>query len=182
MFDGTTNSPYVETDPTYPINMYGISKLSGEHMVRSYCQKHFIVRSSGLYGLKGSSGKGGNFVESIINLSKHEKPLNVVEDQILTPTNTADLSKAIVDLINSKDFGTYHITNKGECSWFEFASYILHILDKQTQISPCTSSQFNSKARRPVYSVLSNQKSEQTGIKPLRNWKDALREYISLRA
>jgi len=181
VFDGQKNSPYLENDPTYPINIYGISKLSGEHMVRSYSTKNFIIRSSGLYGLAGSNGKGGNFVNTIINCAKEGKPLNVVDDQVLSPTFTKDLSKAITDLIETSKFGTYHISNSGKCSWFLFAKAILYITGLNTELIPTTTSQYGAKAKRPAYSVLSNKKIEGIGISPLRSWKEALENYIFLR-
>jgi len=126
-------------DPAYPINIYGISKLSGEYMVRSYYPKHNIVRSSGLYGLAPlESGKGGNFVETIISLANQGNPLQVVQDQVLAPTFTKDLSAAIVEPIDKGDFGTYHITNSGECSWFIFAKAILDITGLNTELTPTT--------------------------------------------
>jgi len=181
VFDGSKNTPYSEDDPAYPINIYGISKLSGEHMVRSYCPKHYIVRSSGLYGLAGSSGKGGNFVETIIRLAKQGKPLNIVQDQTLTPTFTKDLSAAIAELIDKGDFGTYHITNSGECSWFLFAKAILDITGLKTELTPTTTAEYGAKAKRPAYSVLSNKKIEEIGISLLRSWEEALENYLSLR-
>ena len=181
VFDGSKNTPYLEDDAAYPINIYGISKLSGEHMVRSYCPKHYIVRSSGLYGLAGSSGKGGNFVETIIRLAKQGKPLNIVQDQTLTPTFTKDLSAAIAELIDKGDFGTYHITNSGECSWFLFAKAILDITGLKTELTPTTTAEYGAKAKRPAYSVLSNKKIEEIGISLLRSWEEALENYLSLR-
>jgi len=181
VFDGLKNSPYIETDHTYPINIYGISKLSGEHMVRSYCPDHFIVRSSGLYGLSGSSGKGGNFAETIIRNAEEGNPLNVVDDQILTPTFTRDLAKSILNLIDKAECGTYHITNSGQCSWYLFAQKILEISALKSDLTPTTSEQYAAKAKRPSYSVLSNEKLARSGVDIPRPWEDALKEYLSLR-
>lgn len=181
VFDGNKHTPYLENDPAYPINIYGVSKLSGEHMVRSYSSKHFIVRSSGLYGLAGSSGRGGNFVETIITLANQQKHLKVVQDQILTPTFTKDLSTAITELIEDADYGTYHITNSGECSWFSFAKAILDFSGLKTKLTPTTTLEYGAKAKRPPYSVLSNEKMIKSGITSLRKWEEALENYISLR-
>jgi len=181
VFDGTKEIPYLENDPAYPINIYGVSKLSGEHMVRSYSSKHYIIRSSGLYGLAAYSGKGGNFVETIIDLAKQGKPLKVVKDQVLTPTFTKDLSVAIAKLIDNADYGTYHITNSGRCSWFSFAKAILDITGLETELTPTTTLEFGAKAKRPAYSVLSNKKAKESGISTLRAWEEALENYISLR-
>jgi len=182
VFDGSKDSPYTEEDPACPLNIYGISKLSGEYMVRSYCTRHYIVRSSGLYGLAGSSGKGGNFVETIIGRANEGKPLNVVQDQVLTPTFTKDLSEAIAELIDKDDFGTYHIANSGECSWYLFAKTILDITGLKTELTSIASAQYGAKDKRPAYSVLSNKKMEESGIKLLRGWHEALEDYIYLRA
>lgn len=181
VFDGKKKDPYTENDPAYPINIYGVSKLSGELMVKSYSSMHYILRSSGLYGIAGSSEKGGNFVESIINLAEEGKPLKVVEDQILTPTFTKDLSAAICKILDGKNFGTYHITNSGQCTWYTFAKTILDITGLQTAFTPTTSLEYGAKAKRPAYSVLSNDKLIESGIAPLRKWKEALQDYISLR-
>ncbi len=182
VFDGKKNTPYSEDDPAYPVNIYGISKLSGEHMVRSYCPRHYIIRSGGLYGLAPlQSGKGGNFVEAIIRLANEEKSLSVVSDQVLAPTFTQDLSAGIVELVGKGDFGTYHITNGGECSWYLFAKTILDITGLNTELVPTTSAQYGAKARRPAYSVLSTKKLEEAGISALRLWNEALSNYLSLR-
>lgn len=180
VFDGEKESPYIESDLCYPLNIYGVSKLSGEHMVKSYSTKNFIIRSSGLYGLAGSSGKGGNFVNTLINLAKQGKQLNVVDDQILTPTFTQDLSRSILDLISTSQYGTYHITNGGECSWFEFTKRILSITGLSAELNPISSEEYGAKARRPAYSVLSNSKLESIGFNMLRPWDEALENYISL--
>lgn len=181
VFDGLKQSPYTENDLTYPINVYGISKLSGEHMVRSCCSDHYIVRSSGLYGSAGSSGKGGNFVETIIDNAEQGKAFNVVNDQVLTPTFTQDLSVAIIDLINNSEYGTYHITNSGQCSWYVFAQKILEISGIKGDLSPITTEQYGAKAKRPSYSVLSNVKLSDSGRSLLRSWEKALEDYISSR-
>ncbi len=182
VFDGSKNTPYLEDDPAYPLNMYGISKLSGEHMVRSCSPKHYIVRTCGLYGLvQLEGGNGGNFVETIIGLAKEHKPLSVVRDQVLAPTFTKDLSAAIAELIDKGGFGTYHITNSGECSWYQFAKTILDLAGLKTELTPTTSAEYGAKAKRPAYSVLSNKKIEQIGINAPRAWAKALEDYISLR-
>jgi len=181
VFDGLKNTPYSENDPAYPINIYGISKLSGEHMVRSYCSNHFIIRSSGLYGLAGSSGKGGNFVETIIRNAQKGDPLNVVNDQVITPTFAKDLAVSILGLLNRAEYGTYHITNSGQCSWYLFAQKILELSTLTSELTPTTSKVYAAKAKRPSYSVLSNAKLASSGLKILKPWEEALEEYISLR-
>ncbi len=172
VFDGSKQTPYSENDAAYPINIYGVSKLSGEHMVRSCSPKHYIIRSSGLYGLAQlESGKGGNFVETIIALANQGKPLKVVNDQILTPTFTKDLSTAIAELIDIGDLGTYHITNSGQCSWFLFAKAILNITGLKTELIPTTTLEYGAKAKRPAYSVLSTKKCKKAALALLEHGK-----------
>jgi len=181
VFDGEKKTPYTENDPAYPINIYGISKLSGEHFVRSSCPNHYIIRSSGLYGLSGSRGKGGNFVETILKNAEQGIPLKVVDDQILAPTFTMDLSATISSILDGSPYGTYHATNQGQCSWYSFTKKILDITGLKTDIKPTTTEMYGAKARRPRYSVLSNRKLEESGINAPRPWEQALENYISLR-
>jgi len=178
VFDGKKREPYTEEDVPSPINVYGVSKLAGEHFVRSLCEKHFIVRTSGLYGVAGSSGKGGNFVETMIRLAKEEKPIRVVDDQILSPTYTIDLAYRVVELIPTEAYGLYHITNSGECSWYEFAGKIFKLLGLEANFDPIITKEFEAKARRPAYSVLSNEKLINIGLGFLRSWPEALKAYL----
>lgn len=113
---GEKRTPYSEEDAPNPLNVYGVSKLAGEYFVRNICPKHFIVRTSELYGVAGSRGKGGNFVETMIRLAKEGRPIRVVSDQVLTPTYTKDLALKLKELIKTEAYGLYHITNSGECS------------------------------------------------------------------
>ena len=196
VFDGTKDTPYSEEDPQNPLNVYGISKLTGEHLVRNYCEKHFIVRSSGLYGLKGggklgSGAKGGNgdngdkvpnFVETMLKLSEKGGPIRVVDDQMLTPTFTKDLARALADLVDTGEYGTYHSTNSGECSWYEFGKAVFEISDREPDYVSVSSSSYGARAARPAYSVLDNSRINELGIAPLREWRDALREYLELRS
>ena len=129
VFDGGKSSPYTEKDSPDPLNIYGKSKLEGERLVRDFCPKHFIVRSSGLYGL-GRGGKGSlawNFVETMLKLAGGGGPIRVVDDQVLAPTFTKDLAGVIAELIDTDRYGTYHITNSGECSWYEFGKAVFEV-------------------------------------------------------
>src|SRR5438132_616952 len=118
VFSGSGGLPYVEDDPVEPLNVYGVSKAAGEMMIRASWPKHFIVRTSGLYGVAGSSGKGGNFVESMLELASLGKPIRVVSDQVLTPTGTRPLVQQLAALSRTSTYGTYHATCNGECSWY----------------------------------------------------------------
>ena len=178
VFGGEKRTPYTEDDLPNPLNVYGVSKLAGEHFVRSLCEKHFIVRTSGLYGVAGSSGKGGNFVETMIRLAREGRPIRVVNDQVLTPTYTRDLAQKIAELLPTGAYGLYHITNSGECSWYEFAAQIFMLLQVQPDFGPTTTEAYGAKAKRPAYSVLSNEKLTRLGLRPLRPWPEALEAYL----
>lgn len=178
VFSGKQSTPYVESDLPDPLSAYGASKVAGEFFVRTYCPQHIIVRSSGLYGLAGASGKGGNFVETMIRLAKSGNPLRVVDDQIMAPTNTSDLAAKIVEAIRAGGRGTFHITNQGSCSWFEYAGQIFDFLGLQPDFGPTTTEAYGAKAARPAYSVLGNRKLESMSIEPPAPWQDALRRYL----
>src|SRR5205085_9848553 len=122
--DAARRTPYAEDDPPGPVNVYGLSKLSGEYLVRALCPRHFIVRTCGLYGIWGSGGKGGNFVETMLRLAREGKPLRVVDDQECTPSYTVDIATATAALIATDRYGLYHLTNSGSCSWYDFARAI----------------------------------------------------------
>ena len=172
--DEQKNSPFVENDKLGPKTVYGKTKLEGEKFVQENCKKYFILRTAWLYG------EGKNFVKTMINLSKKNKELKVVNDQIGCPTYAKDLAMGIKDIIDKKSdkYGIYHVTNKGELSWYEFAKKIFEIKKIEIKVIPCTSEEFPRPAPRPHYSVLSNQKWISEGFTPLRNYEDALKEYL----
>ncbi len=181
VFGGEVKShptPYTEFDTPAPLSIYGKSKLAGENFVRHLCLKHFIIRTSGLFGIAGSSGKGGNFVETMLRLGREQNELRVVNDQIFSPTYTKDLAKKIVQLIDTEYYGTFHITNKGACSWYEFAKEILRLAGLKTPVIPITSDQYPQKAKRPNFSVLDNYHLRLLGINDMRPWQEALVEYL----
>ncbi len=178
VFGGEKRTPYTEDDAPNPLNVYGVSKLAGEYFVRHISPKHFIIRTSGLYGVAGSSGKGGNFVETMIRLAKEGKPIRVVTDQLLTPTYTKDLAAKIKELLQTEAYGLYHITNSSECSWYEFASKIFELLGMKPDFGPTTSAEFGAKAKRPAYSVLAHERLKQLGLDDLRPWPEALEAYL----
>ncbi len=171
-------TPYTEFDFPIPPNVYGKSKLAGENLVRHLCAKHFIIRSSGLFGVAGASGKGGNFVETMLRLAKERDELRVVNDQVFSPTHTNDLAKKITQLIETEYYGIFHITNKGTCSWYEFAKEILRLAGLETPVIPITSDQYPQKARRPSFSVLDNYHLRLLGMDDMRPWQEALGDYM----
>lgn len=181
VFDGKKGKPYTETDEPYPLNAYGISKLEGERSVRGKCDRHFIIRTSGLFGLGLPAKRGHNFVETMIRLAENGERIRIVDDQVMSPTFTRDLALKIVELLEKEDYGTYHITNSGECSWYRFGTAIFNAAGMSPDVVPVTSEEYGARAERPRYSVLDNKKLESTGVRRLRHWEEALREYISLR-
>ncbi len=178
VFDGSKGQPYSETDPPAPINVYGASKVAGEHMIRATLERHLIVRTSGLYGIAGSSGKGGNFVELMLRLARDAKPIRVVTDQVLTPTYTVDLAQAIASLVHGGHYGLFHITNSGSCSWFEFAQEIFRQMGLTPGLQATTTAAFGAPARRPAYSVLAHDAWRRAGFAELRPWQEALGAYL----
>jgi len=171
-------TPYTEFDIPVPLSIYGKSKLAGENFVRHLCSKHFIVRTSGLFGIAGSSGKGGNFVETMLRLAKERDELRVINDQVFCPTYTRDLAEKIAQLIATEYYGIFHITNEGMCSWFEFTREILRLAGLKTPSIPITSDQYPQKAKRPGFSVLDNYHLRLLGMDDMRPWQDALKDYM----
>jgi dTDP-4-dehydrorhamnose reductase len=184
IFGGETRPaaiPFTEFDTPVPIGVYGQSKLAGEDFVRHLCHKYFIVRGSGLFGVAGSSGKGGNFIETIIRLGKERTELRVVNDQMFSPTYTKDLANTIVQIIATEYYGIFHVTNSGICSWYEFASEIIKLAGLNTKVIPITSDQYPQKAKRPQYSVLDHFHLRLLGMDDIRSWQVALRDYMAIK-
>jgi len=181
VFGGQPNTPatpYTEFDRPDPPNIYGKTKLAGEDFVRHLCWRHFIVRSSALFGHTGSKGKGGNFVETILNLAYHNEQLQVVNDQIISPTYTKDLAQKIAQLMKTEYYGIFHITNKGACSWYDFAEEILRQTGQAKEIVSLTSEQYPQKAKRANYTALDNYHLRLLGMDDMRPWQEALADYI----
>ena len=181
VFSGTSHKPYVESDPVAPVNVYGASKAAGEMLLRYLWPKHFIVRTSGLYGVAGSSGKRRNFVELMLELASLGKPIRVVSDQVLTPTGTRPLVQQLAALSRTATYGTYHATCNGECSWYGFALEIFRQCNLKPNVSPQTTVESLSSARRPAYSVLDNNGLRAHGIDVMPDWKESLAQYLDLR-
>jgi dTDP-4-dehydrorhamnose reductase len=179
--DNGRRLPWSEADVPVPNSVYAASKLTGEHFVRSICSKHIVIRTCGLYGVWGTGGKGGNFVETMLRLGGEKKPLRVVADQICTPTYTLDLAGAVTNLLGTGKHGLYHVTSGGSCTWHEFASTIFQLSEMKVDVAAISTAEFGAAARRPVYSVLSCAKFAALGIEPLREWKAALAAYLQER-
>jgi dTDP-4-dehydrorhamnose reductase len=180
-FDAARQTPYAEPDAPGPVSVYGLSKLAGEYLARATWNRHFVIRTCGLYGVWGSGGKGGNFVETMLRLARQGKPLRVVADQVCTPTYTADLAVAAAALVNTGCYGLYHLTNAGSCSWFDFARGILETAGVKAEVTPITSREYNAPARRPPYSVLDAGAYRAVGLPPLRPWQEAVAAYLQER-
>jgi dTDP-4-dehydrorhamnose reductase len=173
VFDGTSKQPYDEWDTTGPINQYGHSKLLGERFVMSLTKRFYIVRTSWLYGRSGK-----NFVDTISRLLSEKDEISIVNDQTGSPTFTGDLALKIKELIG-KGYGIYHITNSEHCTWYDFAVEIACLRNSKTAIKPITSEAFDRPARRPAFSVLNNSMLRLEGMGEMRDWKAALKEYLS---
>lgn len=178
VFDGKKlekREPYYEDDLPNPINIYGISKYTGELIVKNYLDKYYIIRVASLYGRAGASGKGGNFVYTILRKAKAGEPLRVIDNIYMSPTYTLDAAKEIWRIIlKGRPYGIYHVTNSGYCSWYEFAKKILEYSGLKTDIKPVRHTEFKTKANRPLWSPLASKK----GIK-LRSWEEALKDFIN---
>jgi dTDP-4-dehydrorhamnose reductase len=176
--DRARRTPYVESDPPAPINLYGVSKLAGEYVVRYLLGPHLIFRVAGLYGVAGSSGKGGNFVELMLRLANEGKAIRVVDDQRTTPTYTVDLAHQMAAVIESGERGLYHATSQGDCTWYEFASEIFRQSGLEPELSRAKTGDFGERATRPAYSVLENRALQRIGLDRIRPWQMALGDYL----
>ena len=173
VFDGTKDGEYTENDETNPIHIYGESKLAGEKYVQEILDKYYIVRTSWVFNINGK-----NFIETMLRLSKTNNQLSIVNDQIGSPTYTKDLSRLLVDMLETSKYGLYHATNEGYCSWYEFANTIFKLANINIDIKAINSNEYASRAKRPMNSKLSKDKLIEYGFKPLPHWEDALKDYL----
>lgn len=178
VFDGSKDSAYVESDVPKPINAYGVSKFAGEMLAAHANPSHYVVRISSVFGAAGASGKGGNFVETIISKARAGAPIDVVDDIVMAPTYAADAGRLLVALLSTRaPFGVYHLANSGECSWFEFADAILADSGLGARARAISSADVAGKARRPRRSTLASEKLKSLGL-VARPWRDALDAYL----
>lgn len=177
VFDGKTNKPYTETDAANPINVYGASKLQGEIEIQQCLKEHFIIRTSWLY-----SEHGNNFMKTMLRLAETRNEINVVSDQIGTPTYSGDLAEAIIYIINIKthDFGIYHYSNLGEVSWYDFAKAIFEEANKKIKVNPIKTKDYPTPANRPIFSVMDKNKIKTVLKIAIPYWKDSLNKSLSL--
>ena len=174
VFPGTGDNFYKPEDPTGPLGAYGATKLGGELAVKELLDRYFIVRISWVFGKNGN-----NFIRTMLRLAEIKNEINVVCDQIGSPTYTADLAPLLCDMIMTDKYGTYHATNEGICSWAEFAEEIFRLAGKNVKVNPIPTSEYPTRAVRPLNSRLSKDKLEQAGFTRLPHWKDALNRYIN---
>ena len=178
VFDGKKAQPYVESDLPHPLNVYAASKVAGEHFIAAYSDRHYVVRSSGLYGHNKCRAKGRNFIDTMLALAGEGKDIRVVQDEVLTPTYTYYLALQVRDLVKTESYGLYHATNNGSCSWYEFAQEIFKNADLQPNLQPVSAKDFPSPIKRPSYSVLDNAALRSLGIDEMPHWKDSLEHYF----
>lgn len=172
VFDGQAKKPYREYDQTNPQSIYGKSKLLGEDFVQKFNPQHFIIRTAWLYG------DGHNFVRTMLKLASEKDELNIVDDQVGSPTSTVDLAKLIINLLETEHYGLYHGTCEESCSWYDFARKIFEIKGIKIKLNRVTTEELNKPAPRPQYSVLDNFMLRLMGLNTFRNWEDALGEYL----
>jgi len=181
VFDGRRRHPYREVDRPGPLSVYATSKLAGEYFIQAALDRYFLIRTCGLYGLAGSRSKAGNFVETMLRLAADGREIQVVGDQIVTPTSAKELAHKVRQLVETDAYGLYHITNNGECSWYQFAQAILELSGVRPHLTETTSVAYGARAARPAYSVLDNASLRSLGLDDLREWRDALADYLTER-
>lgn len=175
VFNGTGSRPWEPDDEREPLNVYGQTKYEGELAVEKYVDKYFIVRIAWVFGVNGK-----NFIKTMLNLGKTHDEINVVNDQIGSPTYTYDLARLLVDMVLTEWYGRYHATNEGLCTWYEFAREIFAQAGMDVKVNPVTSEEFPSKAKRPSNSRMSKEKLSEMGFERLPSWQDALKRYLEI--
>jgi dTDP-4-dehydrorhamnose reductase len=180
VFDGDKASPYEETDAPRPLNVYGNTKLAGEYFVRATVPRHFVLRTSAIYGHNPCRGKGGlNFIDLMLRLAKERDEVRVVDSEIVTPTSTAELGEQMVALSHSDCYGLYHATAEGSCSWYAFAKEIFALASTKVVLRAAGPNEFPAKVPRPKYSVLENRGLKSQGLNIFRPWQEGVRAYLS---
>jgi dTDP-4-dehydrorhamnose reductase len=180
VFDGAKGHPYEETDPPNPLNVYGNTKLSGEYFVRCTMKKHFVLRTSAIFGRSPCRAKGGlNFIELMLKLARERGEVRVVDSEFITPTSTAELARQMVALSRAECYGLYHATAEGSCSWHEFAREIFDRTGTKVNLMVAGANEFPAKVPRPKYSVLENRGLKSHKLNVFKPWQEGVREYLS---
>jgi dTDP-4-dehydrorhamnose reductase len=181
VFDGSKGSPYDEGDLPRPLSVYGNSKLAGEYFVSGAPGKHFVLRTSAIYGKSPCRAKGGlNFVQLMLKLARERGKVRVVDSEYVTPTSTTELARQIVVLSRCEAYGLYHATAEGGCSWFEFAKEIFALTNTQVRLEAAGPNEFPAKVPRPKYSVLENRGLKSLGLNTFGAWQEGLRDYLCI--
>ena len=175
IFDGQGENFWKEDDPKKPLNVYGQTKYEGELNVQELIEKYFILRISWIFGVNGN-----NFIKTMLRVGPQCGEVGVVADQIGSPTYTYDLGKLVIDMIQTDTYGTYHVTNEGICSWYEFACEIFKQAGLDVKVNPLTTAEYPAKAARPFNSRMSKDKLINAGFKMLPSWQDGLKRYLNL--
>ena len=179
VFDGKKGEPYVESDTPLPLNVYGNSKLAGEYFVRTVNPKHFVLRTSALYGKNPCRAKGGlNFVDLMLKLARERGRVRVVDSEFVSPTATADVARQIVALSTCDAYGLYHATAEGSCSWYEFARKIFSVAEIDVKLEVASPTEFPAKVPRPHCSVLENCELKNRGLNLFESWQVGLQRYL----
>lgn len=181
VFDGAAGRPYREDDAPNPLGVYAASKLAGERLALERCERAFVCRVSGLFGLARGGGKS-NFVETMLGAARAGRALRVVHDQVLTPSYTLDVARKVWRVVTRGAPGLYHVTNAGETSFYDFARAIFARVGLKPSLTPVTAAEYGARARRPAYSVLAHARLAALGEDDLRSWFDALDDYLAVRA
>ena len=175
VFDGEGERPWEPDDPRDPLNVYGESKYQGELAVEEYLEKYFTVRIAWVFGVNGK-----NFIKTMLRLAESQKEINVVNDQIGSPTYTYDLAVLLVDMVETEKYGRYHATNEGLCTWYEFAKEIFRQAEVDIRVNPVSSDEFPATEKRPHNSRMDKRKLVRNGFRPLPPWQDALKRYLEI--
>jgi len=179
VYDGVKGKPYSEKDSPRPLNVYGNSKLAGEFFIPSLTDRYYILRVSGIFGVHPCRAKGHNFVELMLHLAEEKEEVRVVDDEILTPTHTLDVARQLERMISARaEFGLYHVSARGSCSWYRFCREIYRIRQVATPLKKADPGEFATGVRRPKYSVLRNAHLQAQGLDIMPHWKEGLRDYL----
>lgn len=182
VFDGAARVPYRETDAANPLCAYGASKLAGEHLTRRHGERHFIVRTSGLYGRRPSSVKGYTFIDRILSQAAAGTAVRVVDDITFSPSYAPDVAQGFRRIVERGTFGTYHLTNEGATTWYDFAAAALAMSGLTPDLEAVSSAAFPSNVRRPAFSALAHDALARAGISPMRTWREGLAAYLAQRS
>lgn len=178
VFDGTKRQPYTETDAVCPQSVYAVSKYAGEQLVRSYCERYFVVRVSAIYGASPCRAKGSSFVSTMVRLAREKPEVRVVADEVVTPTWTKAIAQNTLALIETEAYDVYHMTCEGQASWYDVARLIFETLQLETPLYKAKAEDFPSVAKRPSYSVLDNGNLKKLGINQMPDWREALVSFL----